>query len=182
MDGDRHISHDGLDLLQRDHDLLRARLGGLVHTGDAFEKWQLFEQVGYALAVHESVEEALVYPSFLRDVAEGPSDVVDRRVAEEQACEELLMQMEDMDPEGGAFAEACRRLAHTVVAHVRQEERKVFPALRRREAAGGLDSIGEVFEALREPSPKRGAAHEPIAAVLARTRRTIATMARGIGT
>lgn len=91
------------------------------------------------LAPHFAVEEDILLSALLVD---GAGDLVDRTLADHAALRGLCRRAIDGDGESAAV------FASRLTAHVRFEERELFPACERLLAAEVLDRVGE-----RAPPP-----------------------------
>jgi hemerythrin superfamily protein len=149
-----HDDHtDILDLLLDDHQEFRQLFDELDQTEPA-QRQELFRYVVARLASHEAAEEAVVHPT-VRDDVPGGQEIAEARLAEEAEAEQLLADMDDLDPTSQEFADALGRLRDEVLTHAEHEEREEFPRLRSHVDAERRREMGEIFRRLRDSGPTR---------------------------
>jgi Trp operon repressor len=150
---------DMLDVLQ----LLTSQHS---EVDDLFEKLEggkgdraaLFSQLADKLAAHATVEEKIFYPAAM---ATQTSDLLHESVEEHLEIKRLLADMLELDPEDDAdeFDAKLSVLKENVSHHAHEEEeRKLFPLLRKLLSADERAALGNdvlaLFEALIEQSPR----------------------------
>lgn len=92
------------------------------------ERRNYFSGLVPILVGHEVAEEEIVYPP-IRWVDPRAGSMLDERIAEQREAEELLKELEQLDPETAKFADSFAELRESVLAHAKREERTVFPLL-----------------------------------------------------
>lgn len=182
------MAEDIIDLLEQDHDEVEElfdRLDGAA----AWEREELFNEIVTELARHEAAEEALVHPAMRDEVADGRS-AVEAILEEESEAEQLMADMEDMDPDRSEFLEAFEQLRTEVLAHAEHEESEEFPALRKTLSEARRREMGERFATIKDSapthphpktpqSPEVRAAAGPVAGAFDRMRDTVAELLSG---
>ncbi|MEU4701738.1 hemerythrin domain-containing protein [Nonomuraea dietziae] len=161
--GDRHTmpelmdENDVVDLLLRQHAMIRD-LFAEVESAPPDARGEPFQRLVRLLAVHETAEEEVVHPYARRKLA-GGDEVVDERLAEENAAKDMLTQIEKAGVEDPRFLANLDLLRTAVLAHARAEERYEFTHLRaetsqaeRRAMAAGVKAA----EALAPTHPHAG--------------------------
>ncbi|MBY5161396.1 hemerythrin domain-containing protein [Salsipaludibacter albus] len=141
-----------IDHLRKDHDTVRDLFGRLEQTAAA-ERRELFREIVSELARHEAAEQAIVHPR-TREAAHG-DQVADSVIGEEQEAEELMADMESMDPESDEFLAAFRKLHTAVENHATHEEEKEFPRLEEQFDHDELVAMATHFERLESVAPTR---------------------------
>ena len=102
---------------------------------------EAFQPLIRLLAVHETAEEMVIYPS----LALAGADVlvvVRARKAEEDRAKKTLASLEGMDASSSAFVRSLREFRDDVLDHASSEEREVLPLLsenRRTHELRGMD-------------------------------------------
>jgi hemerythrin superfamily protein len=119
---------DVVDLLLAQHSLIRD-LFDEVEKASAEERPEAFQRLVRLLAVHETAEEEIVHP-YSRLKIDGGKEVVDDRLAEENAAKQLLTDMDKAGAGDPRFLENLAVLRAAVTAHARSEERYEFTQLR----------------------------------------------------
>lgn len=100
----------------------------LVETGSDESN---FAELVRLLAVHETAEEEIVYPSLRSDAA--VSSAIDLRLTEEERAKADLANLEEMTVESPDFAAAFAFFRRDMEIHAEAEEVSVFPALSSRD-------------------------------------------------
>lgn len=142
---------DIIDLIQRDHDELRALLGRIDDCSPA-EREDLFREIVAELARHEAAEEAIVHPT-LRDETPGGQDVAEEVLEQESEAEQLLADMEKMDATSGEFLAKFRKLRDEVLEHAEKEEQEEHPRLRATLEEQRLAEMAEGWQKVKEQGP-----------------------------
>lgn len=142
---------DIVDLIRADHNNVRALFEEFdAASGDRRnELWQMIVRL---LAVHETAEEEIVHP-LVRRFVDGGDDIVDARLAEEDAAKKTLAELEQLGPDAVEFPERFGAFARDVLAHADREEREELPALRESVDADDLRRITSVYEAAKAVAP-----------------------------
>lgn len=148
-----HHAHDIIDLILEDHDEVRELFSRL-DTTDPEGRGELFETIVYELARHEAAEETIVHPT-LRDEVPAGGSIAESVLEEESEAEQLMADMEKMDPTSDEFLAAFRRLRDDVLEHAEHEEDEEHPKLREQLTQERLREMGEGFEKLKEKAPTR---------------------------
>lgn len=84
------------------------------------------EQRDVLLLPHQQREEALLFPCAL---AAGLTEVAETLLAEHRAITARLAALDGLDPDGAETAAQLDALGYVLEAHVRAEERGLFPQL-----------------------------------------------------
>jgi hemerythrin superfamily protein len=95
--------------------------------GDSTETWEALVRL---LAVHETAEEEILYPTVRSKGGDGAKAIVEQRLAEEDEAKKLLVEMEKLGPSGNGFGEKLAKLQQAVTAHAEAEEKEVLPLLK----------------------------------------------------
>lgn len=182
------MAQDIIDLLEQDHDEVEQLLARLEECRQE-ERGELFREIVRELARHEAAEEAIVHPAMRDEVPDGGAEV-QSILEEESEAEQLLADMEGMDPEGSEFLRAFRSLRTEVLAHAEHEERSEFPALRKALSEAQRREMGERFATIKNKAPTHPhprtpqtpevrAAAGPVAGVFDRMRDTVRDLMAG---
>lgn len=150
--------HDIVDRLTHDHDQIRS-LFAQAETTPADQRGDLFRHIVSELARHEAAEEAVVHAA-TRDVP-GGQQVADAVLEEESQAEQLMADMEQMDPTSEEFLTSFWRLRDDVLAHAEHEESDEFPLLRDHLDADRRVEMADGFERLKSVAPTHPHPHTP---------------------
>ena len=150
---------DIVDRLTDDHNQIRS-LFAQVETTPANQRGDLFRHIVSELARHEAAEEAVVH-SATRDDVPGGEQVAEAVLEEESQAEQLMADMEQMDPTGEEFLTSLERLRDDVLAHAEHEETEEFPRLREHLDTERRVQMAEGFERLKGVAPTHPHPHTP---------------------
>jgi hemerythrin-like domain-containing protein len=130
-------------LLKSDHqevaDLLKKYESGKNRNGETAKK-ELAEEICHALSVHASIEEEIFYPAVAQQV-EDAGELVEEARVEHASLKNLIAQIENSDPGGAQYDAEVKVLGEYVKHHVKEEESKIFPKLRKGDL--DLEALGE---------------------------------------
>lgn len=140
-----------IEELRHDHEEVRQLFARIEEaTGD--ERRDLFQDLVGELVRHEVAEEEILRPVSKRDAGEA---IANARITEESEAEELLKEMEKMDPSSGEFAAKFAKLRDEVERHAAAEETQEFPKVAQAETAQRLEQMAKAYEAAKMMAPTR---------------------------
>jgi len=122
---------DPFSLLIDDHRKLRAVLDRMIAaaTSSAPERWRLFLTLKRKLAKHAMAEEDVVYPIVRNDSGDGDER---KHLYDEHAGMKILLHAIEGDVKSGLdWTGNVTALRNLVLNHVEEEEKTIFPELRR---------------------------------------------------
>jgi hemerythrin superfamily protein len=162
--------HDVARYIREQHDEVR-RLFAEVEASYGEHRRQVLEELVRYLAVHETVEEDVLYPA-VRAIGPAGQAVADARMEEERHAKAMLAFLQGVGTEGDEFPRRLAVLRDAVLRHAEDEERTVLPllegipdpAVRRRVA----DAVGVVqpAAAVDHDLPPEQAPEDPMAAAV----------------
>ena len=143
--------HESLLPLSREHHYglmlcLRIHRGLPLHRDD--ETWgrekavQVAEFFASDLTAHFKAEEEALFPA-MRDFA-GASELLNELLSQHRELERLGEQLRGA--EGAQLAEALVRFADLLEAHIRKEERELFPLYERQTSAEVAAEVGRAVK------------------------------------
>jgi hemerythrin superfamily protein len=112
------------------------------------------------LAVHETAEEMVVYPT-VRDSGPDGERIADARTAEESEAKHALAELERTDIDSAEFATRLQAFQRLVETHAGNEEREVFPLLRETQTPEQLRKMAEYVERAERAAPTHPHPHGP---------------------
>ena len=126
----RRGPQDAIALLKADH----REVDQLVQQfekarGD--RKEAIARRICNALTVHAQVEEELLYPAARNALGQGDADIVDEADVEHATVKQLVADVEGSTPTDALYDAKVKVIGEYVKHHVREEERELFPKLRR---------------------------------------------------
>ena len=96
------------------------------------KKKQIADQVCTALILHAQIEEEIFYPA-ARDAVKDADDLLDEAEVEHASAKDLIMQIQEMDPEDELYDAKVKVLSELVEHHVKEEEKEMFPKVKKSE-------------------------------------------------
>jgi hemerythrin-like domain-containing protein len=147
---------DALAMLKADHDKVRKMFKEFekLEAGETEEKAQLVKQACVELKVHTQVENEIVYPA-IREAIED-DDLMDEALVEHEAAEELIAQLEQLEPGDEMYDAKFTVLGEYVNHHIAEEQKEMFPKARK--ARIDLVGLGEQMAARKRELTKGEAA------------------------
>jgi len=119
-------SHDIYDALRASHEVQRALCRQIVRIpgSQPDKRLAVFKSLKLELAAHAAAEERYLYVPMLMD--DGGLDASRHALHEHHQMDEMVEDLEDLAPEGEAWLEHAKELAHKVRHHLKEEEHKFF--------------------------------------------------------
>ncbi|MFC5576737.1 hemerythrin domain-containing protein [Lysobacter niabensis] len=113
------------DALRESHAIQRSLSRRLVRSRPGTRaRIEVFTELRHELQAHEAAEERFLYAPMLMD----DQGLVSTRHAlhEHHEIDELVEDLQKLDPDGDAWLDKARELSHQVHHHLREEETKFF--------------------------------------------------------
>jgi len=150
---------DGIELLIADHRKVDNLFLQCQKATTNAEKKTLSVTIIEELAKHSAVEKQVLYP-VLRRIANkeqsGKGDQMAEHALQEHYEVELIMEkLEKMDPADPQFMDLMKSLQTNVQHHVGEEEKELFPVIRKHLKQDDLMTMGTVEEMLKKTAPNR---------------------------
>lgn len=140
-----------IEVLRREHDEVREMFVRLdAATGE--QRRELFQQLLSELVRHEVAEEEILRPVSKRDAGE---EIANARINEESQAEQLLKEMEQLDPASAEFTSKLATLRQEVESHNAAEETQEFPKVAEKESPERLERMGRIYEVAKKAAPTR---------------------------
>lgn len=117
---------DPTQALMHDHNYMRQLMQRYLTTQDEQVKQQAGPQICEALQMHTTLEEAVFYPR----VQDLDPALVEKCQDDHQEADELLVQLQELQPGEEAYDDLMQQLHDAVIAHMEIEEQQLFPAVR----------------------------------------------------
>ena len=123
---------DAIKLLMADHDEVEDLFKQFQKTKDGgAEKGEIVEQICKALTVHSEIEEEIFYPAARDALTEAGEQIMDEAEVEHASIKSLVEQLQDADPDDEMFDAKVKVLCEYVTHHVKEEEGKMFPKIKK---------------------------------------------------
>lgn len=147
---------DALAMLKGDHDTVKDLFRRYKSLGDGARKSkrQTMERIVKELSVHASVEEQVFYPDVKRRVP-GSKRLVDHGLDEHRELKETLVRLQRMDPDAPEFDPTMRQVISDVTDHVKEEERELFPKVRKAMSKQELVDMAALMRTAKRAAPTR---------------------------
>ena len=139
---------DALAMLKADHDKVKKMFKDFekLEANESEEKAQLVRQACAELKVHTQLENEIVYPAVREAIEED--DLMDEALVEHQAAEELISQLEQMEPGDEMYDAKFTVLGEYVSHHIAEEQKEMFPKAKK--AKIDLAGLGEQMMARKQ--------------------------------
>jgi hemerythrin superfamily protein len=127
---------DVVDLLKRDHREVEALFREFEQLADDHDAAaQAIENACIELKMHHRIETEIFYPA-IREAAqrEETEDLLDEAEIEHDTVRELIEKLEGMDPSDEKRHAHFKVLTEYVKHHVREEEKEIFPQVKKLKA------------------------------------------------
>lgn len=147
---------DALKLLAQQHEEVKELFNEFESIEEEEQKRSLFEEIADDLAAHAEIEEKLFYPT----VYVGALKQQLRQAVEEHlTMKRVLADLMELSPSDESFEAKMKVLQEEVEHHVEEEEKDLFPKVRKNFASTELDSLGaqmeSMFEELKQNEPRQ---------------------------
>ena len=142
--------NDGIDVLKEDHRTVENLFSRLESGIDQ----ETLDEVIKELSVHAVIEEQILYPAVRRELGEGDA-LAEHSLEEHQEVKETLAKLGRAGADGEETPELVAQLIASVREHVREEENKIFPAIRAATNPAALEALAEALHKAKKAAPTR---------------------------
>ncbi len=167
---------DPAKLLITEHEKVERLFAELAKRTGAVERQGLIAQLDGELSAHTAKEEAILYP-FIRSRVPGGDRMVQNANHEHGLAKQSLADLVSMDPGDERVTAVAAELERLVSHHVKEEEKKIFPALAKAAPADDLAQLRGDLEAAKF-SPVEHPLETPAAPAKKRTAKKAAAKKR----
>jgi hypothetical protein len=135
-------------LIQSDHRVVEELFAKLEEEQSPRERERLFEQLKAEILRHKEVEELTFYAalSTLPEIA----DLIEEAMEEHVDAEELLQELDGLDPEEEEWAATLQELREEIEHHVSAEEGEIFAGAKKLLAPEQAKKLAKEFRAEKE--------------------------------
>ena len=151
---------DAIELLKTQHQEVKG-LFKRIEKAEEDEKQDLFEQLADALAVHAAIEEKHFYPATKNARTE---ELLQEAVEEHLSAKRLIADMMEMSSDDPQFDAKLSVLEEQIEHHVEEEEKELFPKVRKMLGKEELEDLGVVMEDMAEELKASGSPRESVPA------------------
>ena len=158
----RRSPSDAISILKADHRAVEELFTRFEKAGDrAFKtKRSLVDRMISELSVHAAIEEAIFYPAARAEIPEAEPEVLEA-LEEHHVVKWELAELDGLDPENERFTAKVTVMMESVRHHVREEERTLFPEVRRHIPRARLVELGTDLDNARSHVPTHPHPHAP---------------------
>src|SRR5919202_1542505 len=142
---------DALRLLEQQHDEVK-KLFTRIEKAEGDEAWRLFTQIRDRLTLHEELEETHLYPKLKQEDTTG--ELVLESYQEHHVIDVLLDELGNMKPADEAFQPKVKVLQENVEHHIEEEEKSLFPKVRKLWDTDKREQIGRQMEDMERRESK----------------------------
>jgi len=153
---------DAITLLRNDHRTVEELFKKFEKAGPNAHKTKarLVEKIIHELAVHAAIEEMAFYPA-VRGTNDKLTDTVLEGLEEHHVVKWLLGELESMDPSEERFDAKVTVLMESVRHHVKEEEREMFPAVRKALGRKELVELADILQKAKKTAPTHPHPRQP---------------------
>ena len=122
---------NAVQFLKQEHEKAKAEFEKVLKASPT-TRGDLWKQLVPELEVHEQIEDACLYEPIARDAAARDSLVAawrDEHQAEVEKAEDLIEEIEELEPESKEWLAKVTELHTSLRAHIQEEEGTIFPRL-----------------------------------------------------
>ena len=143
---------NAIDLLKQQHDQVEELFKKIENAKSGKE--ELFDQIADALAVHSAIEEQHFYPATKDTRTE---ELLHEAVEEHLGVKRIIADLLEMEPDDPQFEAKIKVLKEQVEHHVEEEEKELFPKVRKMHSKEELEDLGVLMEDTAQELKQRGA-------------------------
>jgi hemerythrin superfamily protein len=146
---------NAIDLLKKQHREVEELFEQFEGAGEKAErtKERLCREISDQLAVHAEIEEKLFYPEAKQ---ENTEELLRESVEEHLAMKRILADLIEKGTDDDQFEARMKVLQEQVEHHVEEEEKELFPKVRKSCSKEELEDLGTRMEAMAEELKEEG--------------------------
>lgn len=147
---------DAIALLKADHKTVETLFRKFEQAGNNARtlKRRLVDQIVRELAIHAVIEEQVLYPAIRAKVTKLQRDVLEA-LEEHHVVKWTLKELETLPPDHERFDAKVFVLTQAVRRHISEEERELFPKVRKAFTPRELKDMGAALELAKRAAPTR---------------------------
>ena len=147
---------NAIDLLDQQHDEVEKLFEKFEAAGDNARKTKerLCREISDALAIHAEIEEKIFYPESKQ---ENTEEILRESVEEHLSMKRLIADLIESDPSDDQFDAKMKVLKEQVEHHVEEEEKELFPKVRKDLSKDELEDLGERMQTMADDLEAEGA-------------------------
>jgi hemerythrin superfamily protein len=150
---------DAITLLKKQHREVAELFKHLENARSTKQRQQTFEQIADALAIHAAIEEKHFYPSVKRKATE---EILLESVEEHLQIKRVIADLLNLGPGDPTFLAKAKVLEDDVEHHVEEEEKELFPKVRKLFDDDDLASLAEAMQETQAELEAEGTPRESV--------------------
>jgi hemerythrin superfamily protein len=152
---------NAIDLLEQQHREVEELFEEFEGAGDGAKKTKerLCREISDALAMHAEIEEKLFYPESKQ---ENTEEILRESVEEHLAMKRIIADLIESGPSDEQFEAKMKVLQEQVEHHVEEEEKELFPKVRKACSKEELEDLGTRMQTMAEELESQGDASSSI--------------------
>jgi hemerythrin-like domain-containing protein len=122
---------DAIQFLKKEHVTAKAAFEDVLKASPK-KRGDLWEKLSPELEAHEQIEDACLYMPLSHEAGGKDPKLAgwrEKHEAEVEEVEELISEIEDLDPEDEEWLTTVKRVHASLQAHIREEEEDIFPRI-----------------------------------------------------
>lgn len=144
---------DLVDVIVEDHRTVERAFAEYEQGGMSAEQQRdLLDYIIIELMRHAVAEEHYLYPVAREALSDGDR-IADREIQEHAEAEEVMVILEDLEPDDPQFDRRTRELIADMRAHIQEEESDLLPRLREACSAEQLRKLGGKVVKMKQAAP-----------------------------
>jgi hemerythrin superfamily protein len=146
---------NAIDLLEQQHREVEELFEEFEGAGEGAHKTKerLCREISDQLTVHAEIEEKLFYPESKQ---ENTEEILREAVEEHLGMKRLVADLMESDPADEQFQAKMKVLQEQVEHHVEEEEKELFPKVRKACSKEELEDLGDRMQTLAEELEAEG--------------------------
>jgi hemerythrin superfamily protein len=143
---------DVIELLEQDHREVELMFAEFERATDPQDRRAIADKIIIELVKHSEAEEQAVYPAMRKALPNG-DELVEHEISEHSEAEQIMKQLDGMDPSNPEFGVLMAQLIEAIRHHVQEEEGEAFPKFRQAVDKEQLDKLAGIVEGLKRIVP-----------------------------
>jgi hemerythrin-like domain-containing protein len=138
-------------LLTKEHDEMKELFKKFEETGKRAgkQKRTIMDEIIKELKAHEQIEEQIFYPAMQKKGGKEIQDKILEGIEEHRVADFVVERLQQSQPEDDHFDARAKVLMESVMHHIREEEKEVFPEAKDK-LGDDLERLGAEMEALHQ--------------------------------
>lgn len=137
---------NAVELLKDDHDVVRKLFQDVKESEDSKHP-SIFKKIKAELDVHAHIEETIFYPKLKEDGDKELVDIVLEGIEEHRQMKMFLKQIAALSDDSEQFEPKLKVLMEDTDHHVKEEEDKMFPLVKKQFESDVLNRLGDKMAA-----------------------------------